>query len=105
MVALASRPAWIYLPNMARALAILCALVLAACTGGDPAPPVHAEGDSCDDGLACTSGLVCKAIGDPCPTYPSCKVCYLPCGAGGTCPSGYRFCFPVSGQGGDVCIK
>jgi hypothetical protein len=78
---------------------------------GCPAPPdaavaaAHHEGQSCDDGLGCDPGLVCKGIGDPCPTYPSCKVCYLPCGDGGVCPVGYRTCFPPSGQGGDVCLR
>jgi hypothetical protein len=66
---------------------------------------VHNEGQSCDDGLGCTPGLVCKAIGDPCPTYPNCNICYLPCGTDGGCPSNYRTCFPPSGQGGNVCLK
>jgi hypothetical protein len=79
------------------------------CVGGDAgldaasdASP-HALGDRCDDGAGCTAGLVCKAIGDPCPTYPNCKVCYQPCGDGGACPAALR-CFPPVGQGGDVCL-
>jgi hypothetical protein len=67
--------------------------------------PAHAEGDSCDDGLACAAGLVCTGVGDPCPTYPNCKRCYLPCQPGGVCPSDYRVCIPPSGQGGNVCIR
>jgi hypothetical protein len=68
---------------------------------GDGGP--HALGEPCDDGLGCTSGLVCKAIGDPCPTYPKCNRCYRPCGDGGACPFAQR-CVPPVGQGGDVCI-
>lgn len=67
--------------------------------GGD----AHALGDSCDDGRGCADGLVCKAIGDPCPTYPKCNRCYRPCGDGGACPATER-CFPPVGQGGNVCI-
>jgi hypothetical protein len=74
------------------------------CVGGDAGSDagVHAAGEACDDGLGCTSGLVCKAIGDPCPTYPKCNRCYMPCN-GGACPFGLR-CVPPVGQGGDVCL-
>jgi hypothetical protein len=70
----------------------------------DGAPAPHAEGESCDDGLGCVTGLVCTGVGDPCPTYPNCKMCYLPCEPGGVCPSGYRTCIPPYGQGGNVCV-
>jgi len=84
------------------------------CAGGDAGPDsattdsasdgsAHALGESCDDGRGCTTGLVCKAVGDPCGTYPKCNVCYRPCGVGGTCPTGQR-CFPPVGQGGNVCF-
>jgi hypothetical protein len=85
--------------------------VMRGCPGDvDAGPPDAAvtqyeEGDSCDDGLACAAGLLCTSVGDPCPTYPNCKVCYVPCGPGGLCPSGYRTCIPQYGQGGNVCIK
>jgi hypothetical protein len=65
---------------------------------------VHHEGEACDHGACCDPGLVCKAVGDPCPTFPRCSVCYVPCVDAGTCPPGYRTCIPPSGQGGDVCI-
>lgn len=78
--------------------------VARGCPGDGGVASPHAEGESCDDGQGCTTGLVCKAIGDPCPTYPNCKVCYLPCQTGGICPNN-RICFPPSGQGGDVCLK
>jgi hypothetical protein len=64
---------------------------------------LHALGDSCDDGVGCTSGLICKAIGDPCPTYPKCNRCYQPCGDGGACPAALR-CIPPVGLGGNVCL-
>jgi hypothetical protein len=85
--------------------------VTLGCPGDiDAGPPdaavanAHAEGESCDDALGCVTGLVCTGVGDPCPTFPNCKVCYLPCGPGGVCPSDYRTCIPPSGQGGNVCI-
>jgi hypothetical protein len=78
--------------------------VARGCPGDDGgASSPHSQGQSCDDGLGCTAGLVCKAIGDPCATYPNCKVCYLPCQSDGGCPGNYS-CAPTSGQGGDVCI-
>jgi hypothetical protein len=63
----------------------------------------HALDEACDDGRGCDPGLVCKAVGDPCPTYPKCKVCYRPCGDGGACPA-QQICLPPVGQGGNVCI-
>jgi hypothetical protein len=65
----------------------------------------HKEGEACDDGLACVAGLVCKAVGDPCPTYPNCKTCWVPCDSAGpnTCAVG-QSCIAPHGQGGDVCI-
>jgi hypothetical protein len=80
-----------------------CATCICAAGDGGTDGPLHARGDSCDDGVGCESGLVCKAIGDPCPTYPKCKQCYLPCGNGGSCPTAER-CFPPVGQGGNVCL-
>jgi hypothetical protein len=95
--------------DTARSLAIdapsaVDAGVDAATTAAVDAPALHHEGESCDDGAGCDPGLVCKAVGDPCPTYPRCSVCYVPCGDAGTCPPGYRTCIPPTGQGGDVCI-
>jgi hypothetical protein len=80
-----------------------CSTCICAAGDGGVDGPLHARGDSCDDGIGCTSGLVCKAIGDPCPTYPKCKRCYLPCGNGGACPAAER-CVPPTGQGGNVCL-
>jgi hypothetical protein len=80
-----------------------CATCICAAGDGGVDGPLHARGESCDDGIGCTAGLVCKAIGDPCPTYPQCKQCYLPCAANGTCPTAER-CVPPVGLGGNVCL-
>jgi len=80
-----------------------CATCICAPGDGGVDGPLHARGESCDDGIGCTAGLVCKAIGDPCATYPKCKQCYLPCGSGGSCPTAER-CVPPVGQGGNVCL-
>lgn len=74
-------------------------------TGGDAASGPHNLGESCDDGRGCPSGAVCKAVGDPCATFPNCKVCYTPCdsSAPNTCAVG-QTCVAPFGQGGDVCI-
>jgi len=70
---------------------------------GDAGGGPHVLGERCDDGRGCDPGLVCKAVGDPCPTYPKCNVCYRPCGDGGACPA-QQICFPPVGQGGNVCF-
>jgi hypothetical protein len=80
-----------------------CATCICAAGDGGVDAGLHAAGDACDDGISCAPGLICKAIGDPCATYPKCQRCYLPCGAGGACPAGER-CVPPVGQGGNVCL-
>ncbi|MEZ4389578.1 MAG: hypothetical protein R3A48_00670 [Polyangiales bacterium] len=58
---------------------------IAGCTS--PAP----SGGQCSFNADCASGLICAA-----------NYCVMPCGAGGTCPSGMR-CEPVVGTALTVC--